>query len=50
MNTMVPGNAQMFYGKIAQLVVYDPIDVGDQIDDMFSLEHVEENELPDRFQ
>ena len=49
MKVNVPGAAQGIFGQISELVVFDPIPLEDQIDDLFSLEHREENELDSNF-
>ena len=49
MNVDVPSIAQSVIGKISQMVVFDPIPMEDQIDQLFSLDHNEENELNSNF-
>ena len=49
MSVDVPGAAQSIFGRIAELVVFDPIPMEDQIDDLFKLKHEEENELNTNF-
>lgn len=50
MSVEVPGAAQSIFGAIAELVVFDPIPVEDEINELFELAHEDDNELNTNFQ